>query len=419
MNWARIRDNFRKQRLKLLIGLGAALLLTATFCWWLFGEPHFVRMALESPASGRCERELSKQELSRSLDLARRFLLTHQKPAGNFNYEYDYSSKTFSPDDNDVRQAGALWGISLLLHDRHSPELQQAVERGLGFFEEHSRRAKGGRRCVVYPGVEQGGTGTIALVALAHIEYLRALPAGQDDAARTGYRERLTEYLKQLEAGLREDGVWYGDYDSKNCRVGGEPSSYADGEALLALVKAAKYLGYKELEPTILRAAAAGRKRNIEEALAAHPDSDTTKGYYQWSSMAFYEMVTSDLANVQSYGETLLRLADWMIDEHDTLWRFRNTGYAYEGIIHAYAYAKQRGDDARVKKYGCVIDVGLSRLLSWQVGGPRASSFANRGKDDRLALGGILNEARAAPLRIDVTQHQSHATLLALRYVYQ
>jgi UDP-N-acetylmuramoyl-tripeptide--D-alanyl-D-alanine ligase len=418
MTWPRLKDFLHQHRFKLLIGLGSALLALGTLSWWLWGEPHFVRMALESPASGRCDRELSKQELNRSLDLAGRFLMAHQKPAGNFNYEYDYSTKAFSPDDNDVRQAGALWGISLLLQDRHSPELQQAVERGLAFFEEHSRRTKGGRRCVTYPGVDQGGTGTIALVALAHIEYLRSLPAGQDDAQQ-GYRLRLREYLKQLEAGLRDDGVWYGDYDSKNCRVGGEPSPYADGEALLALVKAAKYLGYKELEPTILRAAAAGRKRNIDDALAAHPDSDTTKGYYQWSSMAFYEMVTSDMPGVQSYGDTLLRLADWMIDEHDTLWRFRNTGYAYEGIIHAYAYAKQRGDEARVKKYGCVIDVGLSRLLSWQVGGPLASSFANRGKDDRLALGGVQNEARAAPLRIDVTQHQSHAVLLALRYAYQ
>ena len=56
-----------------------------------------------------------------------------------------------------------------------------------------------------------------------------------------------------------------------------------------------------------------------------------------------------------SYGDTLLRLADWMIDEHGTLWRLRNTGYAYEGIIHAYALAKQRGD-ARAAIYACVTD---------------------------------------------------------------
>jgi UDP-N-acetylmuramoyl-tripeptide--D-alanyl-D-alanine ligase len=413
MAWLRL--TWTRRRITLALSILGPLLLGALLAWWRFGEPHFTRLLFEAPAAGRCDRELTKEVLGRSLDLMKRFLIAHQKPEGNFNYEYDYSTKSFSSDDNDVRQAGALWGISLMLHDRPSPELQQAVERGLAFFEEHSRKAKGGRRCVAYPGKELGGTGTIALVALAYTEYLRAASASDD--LRASYQQRLGEYLKQLVAALRDDG-WHGNYDSKNRRPQGEPQPYADGEALLALVKAAKYLGYKDLEPVILAAAAAGRKRNIDDALAAHPDSDTTKGYYQWSSMAFYELVTSEIPGVQSYGDTLLRLADWMIDEHDTLWRFRNTGYAYEGIVHAFAYAKQRGDTARIKKYGCVIDVGLSRLLGWQVGGPLASSFANRGKDDRLALGGVQNEARAAPLRIDVTQHQSHAVLLALRYVY-
>jgi UDP-N-acetylmuramoyl-tripeptide--D-alanyl-D-alanine ligase len=288
----------------------------------------------------------------------------------------------------------------------------------MAFFNENSRKAKGGRRCVVYPGVEIGGTGTIALVALAHIEYLRSGPPGASEEARKPYLAHLRQYLRQLQHALRDDGLWHGKYDSSRCRPEGDPSSYADGEALLALVKAYKYLGFKELGPVLLRAAAAGRKRNIDEALAAHGDSNVTKGYYQWSSMAFYEMVTSDLADVQSYGDTLLRLADWMIDEHDTLWRFRNTGYAYEGIVHAYAYAQQRKDSARVAKYACVIDLGMTRLLAWQVGGPLGSAFANQGKDDPLARGGVQNGASSSPLRIDVTQHQSHATLLALRYVY-
>jgi hypothetical protein len=181
---------------------------------------------------------------------------------------------------------------------------------------------------------------------------------------------------------------------------------------------AAKYLEFSTLEPTLLRAAAAGRSLNIDAALAADPDSDVTKGYYQWSSMAFYELATSNMPDGAQYGDTVLRLADWMIDEHATLWRLRNTAYAYEGIIHAYALAQQRRDSARAAKYGCVIDVGLSRLLAWQVGGPLASQYANRGKNDPLALGGLQNEARDATLRIDVTQHQAHATMLALRYVY-
>lgn len=403
---------------QLLLVLLAVPIAGATLAYWRLYEPHYARLLFEAPARGSCERQLTRQALSSSLELMSRFLRAHQKPEGNFNYEYDYEHKVFSSGDNEVRQAGALWGISLLLQDRPSSELQAAVERGLTFFEEHSRRVKGGRRCVTYPGEERGGTGTVALVALAHIEYLRSNPSGRSEEELARYRQHLTQYLKQLEGSLRKEGVWHSEYDAKNCRPTGEPSSYADGEALLALVKARKYLGYRELEPTLLRAAAAGRNINIRDALEEHADSNKTKGYYQWSSMAFYELVTSDVPDVQSYGDTLLELADWMIDEHEVLWRTKNTGYAFEGIIHAYALAKQRNDAARIAKYGCVIDIGMRRLLSWQVGGPLASAIANRGQGDRLALGGVQNDARAAPLRIDVTQHQSHATLLALRHVY-
>jgi UDP-N-acetylmuramoyl-tripeptide--D-alanyl-D-alanine ligase len=415
-------EGLKRARVPALIG--AVLVALLALVWWQLGEPHYFRMVLESPLSGKCERRLTRDVLQRSLSLQTQFLRKHQRPEGNFDYEYDFSSQQLSSDDNEVRQAGALWG--LVLAYAHEPNvaardvgLRAQIERGLAFFEEHSRQKKG-RRCIAYPGASQGSTGTVALVALSHIDYLRAAPPELTAEARDVHRARLAGYLRQLERSLRPDGLWHSQYDVKGCAAQGEASSsYADGEALLALVKAAKYLGFSELEPTLLRAADAGRKLNIEAALAADPDSDVTKGYYQWSSMAFYELATSNIQGGASYGDTVLRLADWMIDEHDTLWRLRNTGYAYEGIIHAHALAEQRNDSARLAKYGCVIDVGLNRLLSWQVGGPLGSDFANRGQGDPLALGGVQNEVRNASLRIDVTQHQAHATLLALRHVYR
>jgi hypothetical protein len=416
MLMGRLKDFARRHWQKLGLGLGGLGVVFAVL-WWQLGEPHYLRMLREAPLSGRCERKLDRATLKQSLSLMTRFLVKHQKPAGNFDYEYDHATKTYSADDSDVRQAGALWGISLLHRYQPSPELQAAIEKGQAFFEQNSRRAKGGRRCIAYPGEPNGGTGTVALVALSYIELLRSGPPGASEETKARLHKRLKEYLKQLVFAQREDGVWHSFIDER-CNVSGEPNPYADGEALLALAKARKYLGITEFDRHLLKAASGGRKRNIDDALKEHPDSDTTKGFYQWSSMAFYELVTSDLPDMQTYGDTLLRLADWMIDEHDTLWRTRNTGYAYEGIIHAYALAKQRGDQARVAKYGCVIDVGLNRLLAWQVGGPLGNSFVNRAKDDPAALGGVQNSVREAPLRIDVSQHQSHATLLALEHVY-
>jgi hypothetical protein len=407
----------KAMRVAALALAGAALI--SALVWWRLGEPHYFRMLLESPRSGSCKQTLRKEDLRASLQLAGGFLLRHQRPEGNFDYEYDFESKQVSDDDNEVRQAGALWGMALWYASSPSPELEQGIERGLAFFDGISRKAKGGRRCLAYGGVAQGSTGTIALVALSYVDYLRARPAGMDDDRFARHRARLGEYLKQLEKSLRKDGLFSGQVDTGSCTPRGEPSPYSDGEALLALTKAAKYLDFGELMPSVLRAAAAGKLHNIDEALERDADSDTTKGFYQWSSMAYYELATTNgLAEATQYGDTVLRLADWMIDVHGTLWRLKNTGYAYEGIVVAYAVAMQRHDAARAAKLRCVIDVGMSRLLSWQVGGPLALPFAKRAQEDPLARGGAMNEVRDSLLRIDVTQHQAHATLLTLRHVF-
>src|SRR5690606_16131403 len=106
---------------------------------------------------------------------------------------------------------------------------------------------------------------------------------------------------------------------------------------------------------------------NVEAALKAHPDSDTTKGYYQWGSMSWYEILQSGRPGTQIWGDRLIDLAVWMIDTHETLKRTRNTAYAYEGIVPAYAVAKERADP-RAAKLGCVVQMGLHKLSSWQIG---------------------------------------------------
>jgi hypothetical protein len=402
----------RSRKIIAVLGLVAGVL--GVLVWWR-GERFYLRWVFESPSSGRCQTHLNRLLLSRSIQLGTGFLLAHQRLEGNFDYEYDWREDAFSDEDQETRQAGALWGLALLYQDDRRPQLAAAIEHGLAFFDEHSRLNKD-VRCTIYPGSGEGTTGTIALVALSYIEYLRAAPNLASER-RTLFETRLGEYLQMLVKATHPSGLWYGGFDLDTCKPHGDPSSYSDGEALLALAKAAKYLGRKDLLPDIMRGAAAGKRINIDQALAKEPDSDVTKGFYQWSTMAFYELATSDFPETKIYGDTVLRLADWMIDEHAILGRRRNTGYAFEGLTHAYALAKQRGDHARQAKYGCVIDIGLEHLLSWQVGGPRSNRYTATAPDAE-ALGGIQNSAFEPALRIDVTQHQMHATQLARQYVY-
>ena len=110
MELGQIRKWLRGWRL-VGVALGT-LIVIGSLVWWRVGESFYWRWLFESPNAGRCQTHLSRPLLKRSLELGTGFLLTHQKPAGNFDYEYDWREKALSSDDQETRQAGALWGLS-------------------------------------------------------------------------------------------------------------------------------------------------------------------------------------------------------------------------------------------------------------------------------------------------------------------
>ena len=362
--------------------------------------------------------------LDHSLKLGTQFLLNHQKPEGNFTYTYDWCKRTYEPGDNQVRQAGVTWGLALIYNNSPNPEVGAAVEKAMDFFARNSKLTLDGQRYVTYPGEKVGRIGTVALCALAHIDYLRAAKSQIPKEKFQIYRQHLNEYLEFLiTARIRTGptaGLWHKKYSIADGQPYGKSSPYFDGESLLALIKAAKYMGRKDLQPIIIASADAGYHHNIQEALQEDPDSSITKGYYQWGSMIFFEIATSGWGNTEKYGDYAIDLANWMIDVHKTLSKPRNTAYAYEGIIHAYQLAVQRKDTEHIEKFARVIETGLKQLTSWQVGSPLMNGFIrSHPTDDSLAIGGVQNHRREPSLRIDVTQHQMHAVILARRYVYK
>ena len=138
--------------------------------------------------------------------------------------------------------------------------------------------------------------------------------------------------------------------------------------------------------------------------------------------MAFHELFTSGWAGTEKYGPRVIRLSDWMIDVHRVLRRTKNTAYAYEGLISAWEAARLSKNNHAMKKIANVIDSGLHKLTSWQVGGPLESGNAflkGRNNGDPNAVGGGMNSKNDPQLRVDVTQHQMHAVILARRFIYQ
>ena len=289
------------------------------------------------------------------------------------------------------------------------------LERALRFFDQHGGHVEG-RRYVRYPGDASGSTGAVALVALAHLEHALALEAtarGSETAKWS--RRQLDGYLAQLVASRRKSGGFSRSYWHADGRPVGAPSPYYDGESLLALVKAARYLGRRDLIPLVLAEAESGYRRHVVEPRLQEPDPKTTKGYYQWHSMALWELATwKETASEADWGERLIELATWMIREHRVLKRKRNTAYAFEGIVPAYGLAHRRGDP-REQELACAIEEGLTKLSSWQVGSPSANATIRARKPDARAVGGVQNHATEPLLRVDVTQHQMHALVLARR----
>ncbi len=360
---------------------------------------------------------LTRGLLEQSLDLGTRFLLNNQREPGNFTYEYDFVKKRFNPSDNQVRQAGALWGLALINQFKPSEEVESALIKGLNFFREQSRDTYIGGKFIVYPGARKGATGTVALITLSLIEFLNS-SSGQSDDLRDFYRAELDAYIRFLLSLRLENGQFFSTYSLSSGKGIDKPSPYYDGESLLALVKAAKYTGYSNLEQKIKTSAQSMYEINIVHALAEDPDSNTTKGFFQWSSMAFYELYTSGWEDTEKYGERIIDLSHWMIDVHRTFRRTKNTGYAYEGIIHAWETARLAKELTPARKFSKVIDEGLYKLTTWQVGHSIQNEYLiQHSTNDPLAVGGVLNHKSEPFLRIDVTQHQMHAVILGLKFL--
>ena len=367
---------------------------------------------------GKSGNRIARDLLARSLELGTSFLLHNQKESGNFQYEYNFVKRRYNPSDSQVRQTGALWELSLLHQNRLSEATSDALVKGFEFFIEHSKETSEGSLYIVYPRDRVGRTGTVALMALALIDFLRSEDSFEEYLE---YEAALVKYLDFLMSLRLSNGQFYKSYEYESGTGGGNPSPYFDGEILLALVKARNHLDLRQWDGLLLESAEQMHRVHVDQARRQDPDSNATKGFYQWGSMAYFEIYQSDLpAKKEEYADWIIDLVYWMIDEHRTLTRRRNTAYAYEGLICAWELARLTGNAEALQKIGDVINDVLYKLTSWQVGSPNQNaSLLGNCSNDPKAIGGVMNHRKEAPLRIDVCQHQMHAVILAMRNVYK
>lgn len=383
----------------------------------------------------RNQHKLTEYMLEESLELGCNYMAMNQKKdTGNFNYQYDFVEQKMDTDDSPVRQAGALWGMTLCFQSRpDSFEYRSSVEKGIAFFRDHTIDGPvPGSQMIKYPDFEESQSGVNALYGLSLIDYIRTirdndLPENHNPEDGVMIREiedQLAMIIKFLKYMQNSDLHFSEAYIFEDEEKSIESSPYYDGETLLCLVKAAKYMeGYEEpLVPIIEEAAPVlAKSYTIDAWRNDEHDSDLTKGFYQWSSMVFTEYYFAEWEDYEFFGDLVLVLAHWIVHTHAILHRNRNTGYAFEGIISAYRIAQSRNHFEALMDLMYTIDTGLSELTSWQVGGPLADTnkfLVENPTDENIAIGGVMNARNLAPLRIDTTQHQMHAVMMALETIF-
>ena len=365
---------------------------------------------------------LTREILMQSLEAARAYYLNQQKTDGNFKYLLDLSDGKTSDDDNQVRQAGAIWGLSCLNRDFFNEPTRRALLLGFDFFIRNIKTLPTGETVIVYPGEKNLNSGTVALFCLALTDFLAGQDKYLDQNTKDKYRRILFTHLQFLRTMELDDGSWSRAYELSSGIRKPVPSSYYDGEALLAYCKAARLYNRKDLIRRINFALPRLIHRYTVQTWQPDGDQDLTKGFYQWGSMAFAEYVEAGWEpHAKLAADAAMALAWWQIDENQLEAKKANVAYAVEGLAATWRIARMTKREAEEKRLKSVIDNIMGKLILCQYKGPFMQynpylmSLKNVVQE---AYGGITAAQNSPFVRIDNVQHQVHATLLMLEYLY-
>jgi UDP-N-acetylmuramoyl-tripeptide--D-alanyl-D-alanine ligase len=380
-------------------------------------------MMLLFVASAASGQHVTAEQLDQSIDLGRTFLLSAQREDGSFVYEFDAVRGADAGTRNAIREMGGLWAIALL-HRRHpTPETASAIVKALKLQDTFAKTTPGGGRYLAEPDAREWTTNTVALHMLAMQDVLATKDDKLVDAAIREKCERdlaaEAKFLLSLRLGNGRFSSTYHTTDGKGLA---SPTPYSDGEVLLALIRRAKQDPKDEaLRQSVLESAAIMYSAYVRGALRADPNNEQTRAFYQWGSMAFYELYTAEWPGTKPYAPRAIAMARWMIDVQHINRAIDNGGHAFEGLAAAWELARLTGDAKNQQYIGAAIDRGLARLMSWQIGNAPGETEAvpKTFLRSQKARGGVVSLPGEPKIRIDTVQHQMHAEMLARKFMFR
>ena len=365
--------------------------------------------------------DITNENLIEAIELARTYILNHQKTEGNFVYSVNLQTESVKGTDNQVRQAGALWSVSFINRYRFNEQTFQALIKGLDFFANNIKELPTGQKCITYLDNQCIQTGTVAIYCLALMDLLEGKDNNLADNLRTKYRELLDMHIDYLKAQELENGSWSKEYDISTGIHNPEGSSYFDGESLYAYCRAARTFNRQDLLPRIQSAIPKLVSRYCVDALNSKGPKNPAHGFYQWACLAFAEYTEAGWPEHRAIvRDAAMTLSWWQIYKNNLPTRKGNTGYAIEGIVSAYrvADAHQLQKEKEILKETAMSV--LKRLMPLQYKGPFMSlnpKLSSLTSVPPLCEGGITSGLDSYEVRIDTVQHQAHAMLLFQKYL--
>ncbi len=350
------------------------------------------------------------------------WLKTAQKQSGDerghFRYEYLPYTGEYLYDDNIVRQAGTFYQVGeIARHDSDDiHELEDVLIRSAEYFASISATGtlSGTEfRCILRH--ERSSICKLGATALALVGLLDLANAYPEHEAT--YRPLIRDYAAFIKAMKKTDGGFRNKYVTHREMQQTDESSYANGEAMLALVRYYRFVEDPEA-------------REVLEDMFAYIDSDAVtfdSPLYLWAMAALRDMheLWPDPAHL-AYAQ---RYTDWRVNgfQRRKLTDYNMCAYV-EGIASAYLLLKDHMDAAERTALMEEIDFWLTKTRDLQIqrdehfrvfeNGDGSLTMRELAEPER-AHGGFLTASDNPTQRIDYTQHclNAYAILLTIHQI--
>ncbi len=353
---------------------------------------------------------VDRRQIRDSVELAVGWLVAHLSPNGKLAYGYRPSTRDVLPGDNLIRQWMATIALgragSLQYDFGFWTRAHQNLEYNLNTYF-HQDEANG----VVYREPDEVKLGAVALAALA-------LHEQGGDSKTIGAENALNNTVTNL---WQQNGAFQTFLRPPGTRRG---ENYYPGEALLYWAE--RYT--RDRDPALLDRIMA----SFEYYRTWHREN-RNPAFIGWHSQAYYTLwqVTQNDALkdfVFEMNDWLLNIQQWDLANQyrDTMGRFyapgagfgpphaSATGIYLEGLVDAFAMAREAGDTERAETYRLAILRGLRSIHQLQFQDGTDMFYVPRGLQ-KYVRGGIRTTVYDNTIRIDNVQHNLMAMLKVLR----